>query len=51
MRAPSVAIVRLEPSASALDHILGGKRTIAAEKGLFLEETWRLHPAICAYTS
>jgi uncharacterized protein len=36
---------------SALDHILGGEQTIAAEKGLFLGETWRLHPAICAYTS
>jgi predicted RecB family nuclease len=36
---------------SALDHILGGARTIAPDKGLFLEETWRLHPAICAYTS
>jgi uncharacterized protein len=36
---------------SALDHILGGERTIARDKGLFLEQTWRLHPAICAYTS
>jgi uncharacterized protein len=36
---------------SALDHILGGEQTIARDKGLFLEETWRLHPAICAYTS
>jgi uncharacterized protein len=36
---------------SALDHILGGARTIAPDKGLFLEETWRLHPAICTYTS
>ena len=36
---------------SALDHILGVERTIPAGKGLFLEETWRLHPAICAYTS
>ena len=36
---------------SALDHILDGERTIPANKGLFLEETWRLHPAICAYTS
>jgi predicted RecB family nuclease len=36
---------------SALDHILGGARTIAPDKGLFLEQTWRLHPAICAYTS
>src|SRR6516225_10281838 len=36
---------------SPLDHILGGERTITPDKGLFLEETWRLHPAICAYTS
>jgi uncharacterized protein len=36
---------------SALDHILGGEHTISADKGLFLEETWRLHPDICAYTS
>jgi len=36
---------------SALNHILGGERTIPADKGLFLGETWRLHPEICAYTS
>ena len=36
---------------SALDHILSGKKTIGPEQGLFLEETWRLHPKICAYTS
>jgi uncharacterized protein len=36
---------------SALDHILGGTQTIASEKGLVLEQTWRLHPAICAFTS
>jgi uncharacterized protein len=36
---------------SALDHILGGERTIPADRGLFLEETWRLHPAICNFTS
>ena len=36
---------------SALDHILAGEHTIPADKGLFLEETWRLHPDICAYTS
>jgi len=36
---------------SALDHILAGAQTIPADKGLFLEETWRLHPTICAYTS
>jgi superfamily I DNA and/or RNA helicase len=36
---------------SALDHILAGEQTIPPDKGLFLEETWRLHPDICAYTS
>jgi superfamily I DNA and/or RNA helicase len=36
---------------SALDHILRGHQTIAEDRGLFLEETWRLHPTICAFTS
>jgi predicted RecB family nuclease len=36
---------------SALDHMLGGHQTIPADRGLFLEETWRLHPTICAFTS
>ncbi len=36
---------------SALDHILAGKPTIGDKEGLFLEETWRLHPRICAFTS
>lgn len=36
---------------SALDHILNGEQTIAAEQGLFLEETWRLHPDIAAFNS
>ena len=36
---------------SALDHILGGEQTISPDKGLFLEQTWRLHPDICSFTS
>src|SRR5262249_37446858 len=36
---------------SALTHILGDARTVPPDRGLFLEETWRLHPAICAFTS
>jgi uncharacterized protein len=36
---------------SALDHVLGGAQTIPEDRGLFLEETWRLPPAICALTS
>ena len=27
---------------SALHHILGGRRTLTADRGLFLDETWRL---------
>lgn len=37
--------------ASALKHILGEHATVAADRGLFLEETWRLHPDICSFTS
>lgn len=36
---------------SALDHILDGAQTIALDCGLFLAETWRLHPYICQFTS
>lgn len=36
---------------SALEHVLGGTATMPAERGLFLPTTWRLHPAICAFTS
>ena len=36
---------------SALHHILDGHQTIPADHGLFLEETWRLHPEICRFTS
>lgn len=36
---------------SALHHILNGRKTITPSDGLFLGETWRLHPTICSYTS
>jgi predicted RecB family nuclease len=36
---------------SALAHVLGDSATIAPDRGLFLETTWRLHPALCSYTS
>jgi uncharacterized protein len=36
---------------SALAHLLNGRATIEPEKGLFLKETWRLPPDICAFTS
>jgi len=36
---------------AALVHVLGGRKTIEDEAGLFLDETWRLHPEICEFTS
>ena len=36
---------------SALEHLLEGHETMPEERGLFLEETRRLHPSICRYTS
>ena len=36
---------------SALYHVLDGEATIPAERGLFLAETWRLHPDIAKFTS
>jgi uncharacterized protein len=36
---------------SALGHVLGSSPVIAGDAGLFLTDTWRLHPDIAAYTS
>lgn len=36
---------------SALSHLLDGHQTMPVEKGLFLDTTWRLPPAISAFTS
>jgi superfamily I DNA and/or RNA helicase len=36
---------------SALAHLLNGRATIEPEQGLFLGESWRLHPDICSFTS
>ena len=36
---------------SALEHLLGGDKTIPSHRGLFLEKTWRLHPKISGFTS
>ena len=37
--------------ASALSHLLNGRSTIADDQGLFLSESWRLHPDVCSFTS
>jgi uncharacterized protein len=36
---------------SALEHLLGEHATMPLDRGLFLGETWRLHPTICRFTS
>ncbi len=37
--------------ASALEHLLEGRKVIPDDQGLFIGETWRLHPTICRFTS
>jgi predicted RecB family nuclease len=36
---------------SVLQHLLGNDETVPPERGIFLAETWRLRPEICAFTS
>ena len=36
---------------SVLQHLLGDELTVPADRGLFLGETWRLRPELCAFTS
>ena len=36
---------------SALDHLLDGHDTIPADRGVFLDRTYRMHPAITAFVS
>ncbi|MGH9097726.1 MAG: DEAD/DEAH box helicase, partial [Acidimicrobiales bacterium] len=37
--------------ASALGHMLGEARTLPDDLGIFLDQTYRLHPKICAFIS
>lgn len=37
--------------ASALEHILGDRATMPAAAGVLLDQTWRMHPDLCWYTS
>jgi predicted RecB family nuclease len=36
---------------SALDHLLGGDVTIAPDRGVLLDRTWRMHPDVSAFIS
>ncbi len=36
---------------SILEHLLGDRATVAPEYGIFLRESWRMHPALCSFIS
>jgi uncharacterized protein len=40
-----------EAKASVLQHLLGEETTVPADRGIFLERTWRLRPELTAFTS
>lgn len=48
---PQRGLHPLGAEVSALGHLLNGHATITADQGVFLTETRRLHPDVCAFTS
>jgi uncharacterized protein len=38
-----------ESGLSALDYFLQGEATIAPDKGILLDTSWRMHPSICSF--
>jgi predicted RecB family nuclease len=40
-----------ESGLSALDYLLMGESTIAPNAGIFLADTWRMHPDVCQFIS
>jgi predicted RecB family nuclease len=36
---------------SVLEQLLQGQSTVSPDRGLFLEETWRMHPDVCRFIS
>jgi hypothetical protein len=37
--------------ASVLEHLLAGRATVPRDRGLFIEETRRMHPEVCRFVS
>ena len=37
--------------ASVLEHLLGGDGTVAEDRGVFLDRSFRMHPALCEFIS
>lgn len=40
-----------ESGLSTLDYLLEGRATISADRGVFLRDSWRMHPDVCAFIS
>ncbi|HEX7833436.1 MAG TPA: TM0106 family RecB-like putative nuclease, partial [Thermoanaerobaculia bacterium] len=36
---------------SVLEHLLGDHATVPPDRGIFLEESWRMHPSVCSFVS
>jgi len=36
---------------SSLDYLMAGYATVPADRGIFLERTWRMHPDLCRFVS
>jgi uncharacterized protein len=51
LRQPSKGIHPEGVDQSVLDHVIQGQPTMPPEYGLFLETTYRLHPAVCGFVS
>jgi uncharacterized protein len=51
LRQPSHGIHPEGVDRSVLDHVIQDQPTMPAESGLFLETTYRLHPAVCGFVS
>ena len=48
---PTRAVHPIGAGDSALAHVLEGHDTIAPDRGIFLDTTWRMHPDITSYVS
>jgi len=51
LRQPSHGVHPPEVDVSALDHVIAGKATLPAERGIFLDKTFRMHPNVCEFVS
>src|SRR5438445_7695159 len=51
LRQPSHGIHPEGVDQSVLDHVIQDQSTMPAAYGLFLETTYRLHPAVCSFVS